>query len=65
MPSLMRGVRDAGLLIGTYGSPEAMSALSSSAIASMQAMTSSTSTDVIAVDALFLEGVLTFPDSLR
>lgn len=61
MPSLMRGVRDAGLLIGTYGSPESMSVLSSSSSASMQAMATSTSTDVVTVDALFQEGVMTFP----
>lgn len=63
MPSLMRGVRDAGLLIGTYGSPESMSVLSSSssASASMQAMATGTNTDMVTVDALFQEGVFTFP----
>lgn len=52
VPSLVRAVRDAGLLIAAYGSGEELTNL----VSSIQ------STDGGAVDAVFQEGVLVFHD---
>ncbi|TFY72077.1 hypothetical protein EVG20_g918 [Dentipellis fragilis] len=51
VPSLVRGVRDAGLLIGAYGTPESIAALAPTA-----------GTEGVPVDALFQDGVMAFHD---
>jgi CDK inhibitor PHO81 len=52
VPSLVRAVRDAGLLIAAYGNGEDLTNL----------VSSTHSTDGGAVDAVFQEGVLVFHD---